>query len=97
MEYDWMDEINEVIEECNKILDEAKRKKVIRRGKVVRKLFCPKGQKALKGRCVAMKGKERAKRKLKSRKGAMKRKAKAARIKKKRAKAMKKRKTFGLK
>ena len=97
MEYDWMDEINAIIEESNELLDEGKRRKVIRKGKVTRKLFCKKGQKAKGGKCVAMKAKERTTRKIKAKKGALKRKAKAGKIKKKRAKAMRKRKSFGLK
>jgi hypothetical protein len=77
--------------------DEAKRKKVIRKGKMKKKLFCKPGQKAVGNRCVTMKSKEKTKRKLKAKKGAIKRKSKAARIKKKMKKSLKKRKTFGLK
>ena len=94
---DWIDSIFNTIQECFEYLEEARKKKVIRKGKMVKKTFCPKGQKAKSGRCVPMKSKERTKRKLKAKKGALKRKAKAARIKKKRAKAMKKRRSFGLK
>tara|TARA_Y100000401_G_C8300977_1_gene214051 strand:- start:827 stop:1117 length:291 start_codon:yes stop_codon:yes gene_type:complete len=94
---DWFDSIFNVIQECSEYIDEAVKKKVIRKGKLVRKTFCKKGQKAKGGRCVPMKAKERTKRKIKAKKGAIKRKGKAGRIKKKRAKAMKKRKTFGLK
>ena len=94
---DLFDELYKIVEQSNNILDEAKRKKVIRKGKLTKKLFCPKGQKAKGGRCVTMKSTERARRKLKAKKGAIKRKSKAGRIKKKRAKAMKKRKAFGLK
>ena len=93
----WFDDIFNTIQECFEYLDEARKKKVIRRGKLIKKTFCPKGQKAKKGRCVPMKSKERSVRKRKAKKGAMKRKAKATRIKKKRAKAMRKRKAFGLK
>ena len=94
---DWFDSIFNTIQECFEYLEEARKKKVIRKGKMVKKTFCPKGQKAKAGRCVPMKSKERSKRKLKAKKGALKRKSKSARIKKKRAKAMKKRKAFGLK
>ena len=94
---DWFDSIFNVIQECYEYVDEAVKKKVIRKGKLVRKTFCKKGQKAKGGKCVPMKSTERAKRKIKAKKGAIKRKAKAGRIKKKTAKSMKKRKTFGLK
>ena len=94
---DWFDSIFNVIQECYEYVDEAVKKKVIRKGKLVRKTFCKKGQKAKGGRCVPMKSTERTKRKIKAKKGAIKRKGKAGKIKKKRAKAMKKRKSFGLK
>ena len=93
---DWFDSIFNVIQECTEYIDEALKKKVIRKGKLVRKTFCKKGQKAKGGRCVPMKSTERTRRKIKAKKGAIKRKGKARRIKKKRAKAMKKRKTMGL-
>ena len=77
-------------------LDEATRKKVIRKGKLVKKLFCAPGQKAKGGRCVTMKSTEKAKRKIKAKKSALKRKSKMSKINKKRAKSMKKRKRVGL-
>ena len=92
----WFDSIFNTIQECYEYLDEAVKKKVIRKGKLVRKTFCKKGQKAKGGRCVAMKSTERTTRKRKAKKGAIKRKAKAGKIRKKRAKAMRKRKTMGL-
>ena len=92
----WFDNIFNTIQECYEYLDEAVKKKVIRKGKLVRKTFCKPGQKAKGGKCVVMKSKERATRKMKAKKGAVKRKGKMSRIKKKRAKAMKKRKTYGL-
>ena len=92
----WFDSIFNTIQECYEYLDEAVKKKVIRKGKLVRKTFCKPGQKAKGGKCVPMKAAERAKRKIKAKKGAINRKGKASRIKKKRAKSMKKRKTFGL-
>ena len=80
-------------------LDEAIRKKVFRKGKFERKLFCPTGQKADKTgkRCVIMKGKERQKRKRALMRGKVKRKGKMARIVRKRKRAMKRRKSMGLK
>ena len=97
MKISWFDEIFNLVQEAIETVDEAVKKKVIRKGKLVRKTFCKKGQKAKGGKCVAMKSTERTKRKRKAKKGAIKRKAKAGRIRKKRAKAMKKRRTMGLK
>ena len=80
------------------MIEGAIMKKVMRKGKAVRKKFCKLAtQKQLGGKCVVMKSKERTTRKMKAKKGAIKRKGKMSRIKKKRKKAMKKRKTFGLK
>ena len=92
------DKYYELIQECQDLesLDEAYKKKVIRRGKLVKKTFCPPGQKAKGGRCVAMSGSERAKRRVTGRKSAIKRKSKSARIQKKMRKAARKRKAFGL-
>ena len=78
-------------------IEEGKKKKVIRKGKLKKKLFCKPGQKAKGNRCVTIKSTEKTKRKLKAKKGAIKRKTKATRIKKKMKKALRKRKTFGLK
>ena len=95
---DTYDRYYELIQECQdlELIDDAYKKKVIRRGKLVKKTFCPPGQKAKGGRCVAMSGSERAKRRVTGRKSAIKRKSKAARIKKKMRKASRKRKAFGL-
>ena len=90
-------QLKEIVRESVLELDEGFRKKVIRKGKVKKKLFCKPGQKAKGGKCVVMKSKERTTRKQKAKKGAIKRRGKMSRIKKKRKKAMKKRKTFGLK
>ena len=93
---DWYDKIFNIIIECEEYLDEAVRKKVIRKGKIKKKLFCQPGQKAVGGRCVTMKSKEKARRKIKAKKSALKRKAKQAKINKKRNKSMKKRKRLGM-
>ena len=96
---DWYNEIFSIIQESTDCIDEvteAVRKKVIRKGKIKKKLFCKPGQKAKGGKCVVMKSKERATRKMKAKKGAIKRKGKMARIKKKRAKAMRKRNSYGM-
>ena len=95
--YSWYDELFNLVQECVEQIDEATKKKVIRKGKLVRKTFCKPGQKAKGGKCVAVKSSERANKKRSAKKSALKRKAKGGKIKKKRAKSMKKRKTFGLK
>ena len=89
--------LKEIIKEVLDELDEAVKRKVVRKGKLIKKTFCKPGQKAVKGRCVTMRGKEKAKRRMTQRRAAQKRKGKAARIKRKRAKAMRKRKAVGLK
>ena len=96
MKSDWYDKIFDIIQECDELVSEVSKRKVIRKGKMVRKPFCPPGQKAKKGRCVTMKGTEKAKRKRVAKRSAMKRKAKMSIILKKRKKAMKKRHTMGL-
>ena len=83
----------EVIEE----IDEARKKRVIIKGKSIKKLFCPKGQKAKGGRCVPMKGKEKASRKRGSIRGKTKRKSQMAKINRKRKRSMKRRDRLGLK
>jgi len=90
------EEITKIIVED--LLDEFLRKRVFRRGKLRRKLFCPKPMKSSPDglRCVPMKAPERMKRKVATRKAAKKRKAKAAIVRRKTRKAMKKRKAFGL-
>ena len=92
----WFDNIFNIIQECDEYLDEATKKKVIRKGKLIKKTFCKKGQKAVGGRCVTMKSKEKAKRKIKAKKGALKRRAKMSKINRKRKKSMKKRRRMGL-
>mgnify|MGYP003660237415 CR=1 FL=1 len=73
-------------------------KKVIRKGKVVRKKFCKAAtQKALGGRCVPMKGTERMKRKRALKRSKAKKRGKMKRTMKKIRKAMRKRKSMGLK
>tara|TARA_Y100000361_G_scaffold151096_1_gene167880 strand:+ start:603 stop:917 length:315 start_codon:yes stop_codon:yes gene_type:complete len=78
-------------------LTEARKKRVIRKGKMIKRTFCYPGQKAKGGKCVPMKAKERTTRKQKARRAAMKRKGKMSRILRKRKKSMRKRKRFGLK
>jgi hypothetical protein len=77
-------------------LMEGVRKRVFRKGKLKKKLFCPNGMKAKGLRCVPIKGAERMKRKVKGKKGAVKRKSKMNKIVRKRAKSMRKRKALGM-
>ena len=77
-------------------LQEGVRKRVFRKGKLLKKLFCPNGLKAKGLRCVPIKGKERMIRKIKNKKGAVKRKAKMGKILRKRKKSMRKRKALGM-
>jgi|TARA_B100000073_G_C23720183_1_gene567351 hypothetical protein len=95
-----INELSNVVEESDAIwediIDEMQRKKVIRKGKLVKKLMCKPGKKALGNKCVVMKAAEKAKRRRMAKKGAIKRKAKFGKILKKRAKALRKRKTAGL-
>ena len=79
------------------VLSDVKKKRVIRKGKMIKKTFCKPGQKAKGGKCVVMKSKERTTRKRKATKAAIKRKGKQSRINRKRKKSMKKRQRFGLK
>lgn len=76
----------DIVLKLEEILDEARFKKVIRKGKVKRKLFCPKGFKAVGGKCVKMSPEETRKRKRATKRAAKKRKGGVL------AKALKKRK-----
>ena len=87
--------VREVLEELE-LVPEGYIKKVIRKGKVKRKRFCAPGQKVVNGKCVAMRGAERAGRKRRAKKSAIKRRGKLARLLKKRAKSMRKRSSYGL-
>lgn len=63
----------DIIEKIEDVLDEARFRKVIRKGKLKRKLFCPKGFKAVGGKCVKMSPEETRKRKRATRRAAKKR------------------------
>ena len=83
----------DIVEKIDDILDEARFKKVIRKGKVKRKLFCPKGFKAVKGKCVKMSPEEVRKRKKATRRAAKKKKgAVLAKMLKRRKKSLRRRK-----
>lgn len=90
---DILDKIDELIEDIDEVLTEAKFKKVIRKGKIKRKLFCPSGFKAQDGKCVKMKPEEVRKRKKATKRSAKKKKgAVLSRMLRKRKKSLKRRK-----
>lgn len=75
-------------------IDEAKTKMVIRKGKLVKKLFCPPGFKASGGKCVKMSNKEMLKRSRATKKAQKKlqaNKSKLIKMNKARMKSLKKR------
>lgn len=82
-----------IIDKIDDVLTEAKFKKVIRKGKIKRKLFCPPGFRAQEGRCIKMSPEEVRKRKKATKRAAKKKKgAVLSRMLKKRKKSMKRRK-----
>jgi hypothetical protein len=82
-------EIKEYIQ--NKILQEIEFKKVIRKGKVVKKKICPDTAKVAGNKCVKMTASEKLKQSKAAKKRAIKMKSKMGKILKKRAKSLKKR------
>ena len=80
----------DIIDKIDNIIDEARFKKVIRKGKVKRKLFCPPGFKAVAGKCKKMAPEEVRKRKRATKRAAKKKKgAVLSRMLKKRRKSLK--------
>lgn len=69
-------------------LDEAIKKRVVRKGKIIRKLICRKGFKAMSGRCIKMAASERRLRAKMAKRGAKKRRAKKSSMLRHRAKSM---------
>lgn len=69
-------------------LDEAIKKRVVRKGKIIRKLICRKGFKAMGGRCIKMAASERRLRAKMAKRGAKKRRAKKSSMLRSRAKSM---------
>ena len=84
---DILDKIDILL--ADDFLIEGKFRKVIRKGKIVRKLFCPPGFKAVKGKCKKMKASEARKRSKATRKSQ--RSGKKAKLLRSRAKSMRKR------
>ena len=72
---------------------ERKIRKVVRKGKVVRKLVCPPGKKAQGGKCVRMSPAEKRARKIAQKRGARKRKARSNISNKKRQRSNRRRKS----
>ena len=88
--------IEEVEADMETPVGEAVRRKVIRKGKMRKKLFCPKGMKAKGSRCVPMRGVEKARRRRALKKTAIKRKGKMGRIIRKIKRSRRRRKAMGL-
>jgi len=80
----------------NHILKEIERKKVIRKGKVVKKIQCPDGKKVKGGRCVVIPAKEKMNRKRSAKKAALKRKSTKTKSNLARKRSQRKRKSMGL-
>ncbi len=57
-----LDEMIEIYDDDEILICEVKYKKVIRKGKILRKAVCPPGFKAKGGRCIKMAAKEKLKR-----------------------------------
>jgi len=87
-----MDYINKILKEIYDLLDEAQFKRVVRKGKVVKKGQCPDGQKfdPSRKKCVKMTASEKVKRKKGTKIAAKKSKHKMAKTLKKRQKSIKK-------
>jgi len=94
---DLMPEIEEIFK-CleSELLTEVRRKRVIRGGKRVMKLFCPPRMMVKGRRCVMIPAKRRTMMKRIARRTARKRKAKRAQIRRKMKRARLRRKAMGL-
>lgn len=95
---DLIDEILELYEddeddEDDEEIDEvkAKRKKVVRKGRKVRKKMCPRGYKKVDGKCVRQSASERRTRSKAAKRAAKKRKGHKSSIQRKRKRSLRKR------
>lgn len=79
--------VKEVLEE----LSERAKTRVVRGGRVTKKLICPKGYKAQDGRCVRQLARETIRRRKAAKKAARKGRSKRAQAVRKRARSIKKR------
>lgn len=87
VEYEDDEDIDENLTEEE--INELAKKRVVRGGKIVRRVFCKPGFKAMGGtRCVRMAAKERRVRKKAAKRSARKRKSKSATIQRHRARSM---------
>lgn len=85
---------NDAALEGQEVVCEVQFKRVVRKGKIIRKAQCPPGSKFQGGKCVRIKSKERIARKKAGIKTARKVRAKSKQIARKRARSLKKRKGF---
>lgn len=97
MDIEYEDGEEEDLEEdlTEEELNEIKKKRVVRGGKIIRRVFCKPGFKAMGSRCVKMAAKERRLRKKVAKRSARKRKAKSATIQRHRARSMRISKRIG--
>jgi len=79
------------------MINELMRKRVVRGGKVIKRVFCNKGYKALTGKCVRMSGAEKRKRMFAARRSVKKRRSKMASALRKRRISMRRRGSSGIK
>lgn len=86
-----LDEILEMYEDDELSEVAGKKKKVVRGGKRTKKISCPKGYKAVGGKCVKMSSSEKKTRERAAKKSAKKKKGKGASIERKRKRSMRKR------
>jgi len=91
-----LDEMIELYEDDEIMICEIKYKKVIRKGKILKKAVCPPGFKATGGKCVKMPAKERLKRARSTKKSQRKvqNSGMKAKLLRSRAKSMRKRKAI---
>lgn len=86
VEYEDEEDIDENLTEEE--LQELAKKRVVRGGKIVRRIFCKPGFKAMGNKCIRMAAKERRVRKKGAKRSARKRKSKSATIQRHRARSM---------
>lgn len=87
---EMLDEILEMYEADDEV-SEARKEKVVRGGKKVKKLKCPAGKKAVGGKCVRMSQSEKRTRSKAAKKSSRKKKGQKASTERKRKKSMRKR------
>lgn len=93
IEYDESEDDTEEVDE--ELISELVKKRVVRKGKIIRRVFCKPGFKAMGNRCIKMTSKERRVRKKAAKRTARKVKAKKATTQRHRAKSMRIAKRIG--